>query len=155
MKLYEFSYSQLEKFYCENFDNSHTKLALYLTDSSLNAMSCKSHAVKLSQKLYSNYLGYGVLRNNFIFHLLENVTERLVPAGIPQHWNDFYRWVIFRPKNTESKQPKVLCVGDLEFGFFLWLGSCIVTCVIFFVECVLGKLKHVLCSILRVICHRE
>ncbi|CAG9809591.1 unnamed protein product [Chironomus riparius] len=126
-------------FYCQQIQNSSAKLAFFLPHTELDELysKCKVRGRKLRQNLYSNYLALGVLRNNFIYHLMQDVIDQLIPSGIPQYLIKFYDWIHSRDKRfIFVKIPKVLTLKDLEFGFLCWAAACSTSTAIFLIEIV-------------------
>jgi hypothetical protein len=78
---------------------------------------------------------FGLERNNFLMPTLNHIMNRLIPSGIPKHLADYGMWFIYRQFDVEVKDPrKILSLGDLEFGFVLWLIACSVSLLVFFGE---------------------
>lgn len=127
----------LQNTYCTFINNSSKKIAFFVphTAASEYDFECKAFGHRLDQILYSTHIGFAVHKNNFIFKLLQNVTQQLIPAGIPQYLAKFFEWSIFK-SHTEIivKSPSVLTLSDLKFGFILWMYSCGVTILVFAYE---------------------
>ena len=123
--------------YCSNISDYSKRLAYFvpLEDISVCEFKCKIYGHKLDQILFSTQIGFAAHRNHFIFHLMQNVTQRLIPAGIPQHLKKMYTWSLFKVHTEKSdKDPSVLTLEDLEIGFILWMYSCAVTWIAFVLE---------------------
>lgn len=72
--------------------------------------------------MLSSFLTYG---NSFIYEVLNEVLEKTIPAGIPQHLIEYHTWLMYKKyEPNEDSEPRVLTVDDLTFGFVLWMGSC-------------------------------
>lgn len=75
-------------------------------------------------------------KNHYLFGIINEVMERIVPSGIPQflhnfhRWNDFLRIMIDPPQ----KQTEVLTMNDLGFGFVMWLVACAISTFGFIIE---------------------
>lgn len=75
------------------------------------------------------------LRNSFIYEILNEVLEKTLPSGIPQHLIKFHYSIIFQKyEPVVDNSPKVLTLDDLGFGFVLWLGACAISIVGFILE---------------------
>ena len=125
--------------YCQQIQNSSAKLAFFLPHTEEDELynKCKVRGRKLRQNLNSNYLGLGVLENNFIYHLMQDVIDQLIPSGIPQYLIKFYDWIHSRDKVfVFVKKPQVLTLKDLEFGFFCWAAACCTSTAVFLIEIV-------------------
>ncbi|KAL7011985.1 hypothetical protein ACKWTF_014549 [Chironomus riparius] len=74
-------------------------------------------------------------RNSLIYHVLNDVLEKLVPAGIPKYLEDFHTQHLFKTyKPVVDSSPRPLKVTDLCFGFVLWLCACGASAGVFLVE---------------------
>ena len=107
----------------------------YIQYVSLNSI-CKGAAVKLK-----NFQGDGQLsvlftvRNSFLYKTLNEILEKLIPAGIPQYlikYHEVNLYGSFVP--TVVGGPNVLTIEDLTYGFVLWLGACGVSVAAFLIE---------------------
>jgi hypothetical protein len=70
--------------------------------------------------------------------------ERIIPAGIPQHlweYEDNYKKRLLNSEEVEDSR-RILSLGDLEYGFVLWLIAISVSTTAFFVEFLGPKLKR-------------
>lgn len=88
----------------------------------------------MPMKVGSYIYGVGVMKNNFIYKVTEDVMSDLVEGGIPQHFLSYIRKVILKPKLTDDKEPKRFGVDDLMFGFMIFLESCAVSIFVFVIE---------------------
>jgi hypothetical protein len=86
-------------------------------------------------------MGFSTTRNNFLYHLYQEVTQYLSAAGIPQ-------WIIkshvewwSHPSGISLNGPEVLTTEDLSFGFFIWLMSTGVSIVAFGFELLRNYIK--------------
>lgn len=77
--------------------------------------------LKLKERLINNPLGFSTIRNNFLYHLYEDVTQYLSAAGIPQWMIKVHLEWWSHPNAVNPKGPQVLSINDLSFGFFIWL----------------------------------
>ena len=128
---------ELQYSYCKHINNSSEKIAYFVPNTAATEydFECRSSGHQLDQTLYSTHIGYAVYRNNFIFDLLQNVTQQLIPAGIPQHLAKLYQWIIFKThQEIVYKSPSVLTLEDLRTGFLLWIVACCITIVVFVFE---------------------
>lgn len=137
--------------YCNQIQNSSAKLAFFLPHSEVDEFynKCKVRSIKLRENLYSNYLGLAVLENNFIYHLMQDVIEQLIPSGIPQYLLKFYDWVHSRDKRyIFVKIPKVLTLKDLEFGFLCWAAACCATAMMLMLEIIFKNISNLFMNFL-------
>lgn len=79
---------------------------------------------------------YGVCthQNNFAFHFIDKIMIRLIEAGLPQYMYDTLLNHDMKVLHAEEKGPSVFGLGDLEFGFMVWLGACSVSLGVFACE---------------------
>lgn len=118
--------------------NEKAKMAFFLNDMIERGISRETRVsgIKLNEKLITNSVSFVISRNNFIFELAELVIERLIQAGITKH---LFEYQCFLEKATRVdeitiKNPEVLTINDLSFGFFIWLSACGVTLTVFLCE---------------------
>lgn len=64
-----------------------------------------------------------MVRDHFMYWLVEETLSNLATGGIAQYLYDFYRRSN-SIKLEESNEPKVLNVDDLSYGFVMWFISC-------------------------------
>lgn len=72
-------------------------------------------AEKLDEKLMTTFRALGMSKNSFLFPLLYDVTERLIPTGIVMHLRKLHTWIIYRKTGNveEPSGPSVLSMDDL------------------------------------------
>lgn len=102
----------------------------------------KIQPLEMDESLMTLNLGFGFNANNFMYSLTQDVMDKLLPMGIIQHWMDADFLEIYKGFSN-VKQPKVLNVEDLSFGFVLWLLACGLSCGCFLVEVLYERLKEV------------
>jgi hypothetical protein len=107
--------------------------------------------IKLKQSFLTSPLGVRFSRNHFLYKKTDEVTQRLTSAGIMKNlWNDFHNQ--FKPIPKDIKEPKVLNVDDLRFGFIIWLVACGISSSVFLSEiiiCIMRKLWKLLKKMLQ------
>lgn len=65
--------------------------------------------------------GIGVLRNNFIYGVTEDVMKYLIQGGIAQNFVKYVETVTFKPRQDEEEERKSFGLNDLELGFMVYL----------------------------------
>jgi hypothetical protein len=133
--LHPFDYQQA--FYTQS-QNSSANMALCVDDYLKNSQEFLSREnIGWNQiqdtVLYTTYDAFLFLDNAYYFPMLVNLINNLIPTGIMNHLIDvFYtkRWKFLK---TE-KEPKVLNFDDLQFGFKIWFGSCLIAFLTFLLE---------------------
>jgi len=120
--------SDLSRLYCTFLADDKEKTAFFMEEIQFAAMNsiCRGSAFKLKGFWMNPVLTtLATPRNSFIYDVLNEVLEKLVPAGIPQHLDMFHTEMLFKAyKPFVDKSPKVLKITDLSFGFVLWLCAC-------------------------------
>lgn len=129
-------------------ENSSAKIAFLVSD------IAKRHLVavlnervhQFDERLITFPMGIIFHRNNFLYRLTEEVMEKVIPAGIPQYLFEFHQWMAIRRKITINsvKGPRVLTLGDLNFGFEIWLSACGMACVGYVMEILRFKARKIL-----------
>lgn len=77
----------------------------------------------------------GVSLNNILGDLLSETVSRIVQSGILNHLREEGIWRMYkRLENIVEDNRRIFSLSDLEFGFVLWLASCGVSIVVFFIE---------------------
>lgn len=71
--------------------------------------------------------GVGVMRNNFIYDVTEDVIKLLIQGGIVQNFVKYIENVIFKPFQDEGEEKKPFALKDLEFGFVIYLVACAIS----------------------------
>jgi hypothetical protein len=81
-------------------------------------------------------------KNSFIYEILNEILQKTIPFGIPQYLMNFHYLTLFKHYEVSSdKNPKVLTIDDLSFGFVLWLGACGISLIGFLYEWLKFKLR--------------
>jgi hypothetical protein len=83
----------------------------------------KNRGIILNQRFFVTSVGLATSNNHFIFPLADDVMQNLISAGIPQHLEKFHIDSILHPyqDDDDAKEPIVLSIDDLNFGFIIWL----------------------------------
>lgn len=122
------------KVYCSQVDNSSAKLGFFMSKDLHESLSkyCHNHGIILKEAVPSYLQGFSLIRNHFLFHLMEETTLDLTAAGIVQkiHTDFFKKSPVFEVK----KEPKVLTISSLAFCFQVWLITCAFSIFTFFTE---------------------
>ncbi|KAL7015538.1 hypothetical protein ACKWTF_016505 [Chironomus riparius] len=83
--------------------------------------------------------GFLMAKNNFFFQVIDTVLQKFLQAGII----DFLITERIQPgmQLAVVKEPLMLTINDLNFGFIIWLGFCGASILGFFVEILFFILK--------------
>jgi hypothetical protein len=131
-------------FYCTQIDNSSAKLAFYLGEREMKVHKIFNNCwgIRFDQNLKKWSLGFLFLKNDIYHELVDHILQRILTAGIIQHSIEYHGYFLFpEEKEIDSKDPKVLALSDLSFGFNIWLIACGVSISVLFCELVYPKLK--------------
>jgi hypothetical protein len=86
----------------------------------------------------------GLHKNCILYDLLRDVMEKIIPAGIPQHFWKQEQVIKFKSGLKSGQivdKRKVLSLYNLEYGFVMWMVACGISTVVFFVEFLGPKFK--------------
>lgn len=116
------------KTYCTFFDDPDAKLAFFINDVQHRALNsiCRGAATYLkNSKIIFDMSVLCTARNSFLYNTLNQIMDKMVPAGIPQyllkfHEANLYDYFIPEIKNS----PNILKIEDLFHGFAIWLAAC-------------------------------
>jgi hypothetical protein len=128
----------------EKLNMASSKIAIAISKSDHHNMRSFRSDIPTTLKgsLELEPLGICTMRNNFGFGLLNKTMTELVQGGILQHFLKYIKEYEFRPIPEEDPGPKVLSVGDLEFGFITWLIACGICVLAFLMEILWWFLKR-------------
>jgi len=134
--------------YCNNYDKVSQRKAFFMEDiqySTFNTI-CRGSALKLKRfRKDTTITALLTYKNSFIYEFLDNLLQKTIPFGIPQHLMSFHYFMLFKYYEVLNvKDPKVLTIDDLSFGFVLWLIACGISVIGFFMELLSFKLRKVL-----------
>lgn len=124
--------------------NASAKIALAIDDFYINyyekTFDAKFDWDTLDDNIYVNLEGFGFHESSFTFQMFKKLIDRLIDTGVMYHLAE---------KFYSSKQkflqvyytPKVLCLDDLSFAFFIWLMFCLVSSVAFVGEFIIKAIQ--------------
>lgn len=124
------------KLYSEDMQNSSLKIGIILTEKDHQTLrfAYKNVPQLLKQQYRELMIGFGVFKNNFIYNLFEKTMIPLVESGIPQHFLNRIMKFHLKPPDEEPETPKVFTLNDLQFGFIIWIITCLIAISAFFLE---------------------
>jgi hypothetical protein len=88
----------------------------------------------MTQKIYTYLYGVGMMRNNFIYDVTDEVMSKLVENGIPQYFLRYIRETILQRLPSDVKEPRKFSLDDLQFGFFIHLSCLGISIFVFALE---------------------
>jgi hypothetical protein len=107
-------------------------------------------AVFMKQKLYSEFNGLSIYKNNFISRTSYSTMERLIESGIPQYFHDFvFKFILDLRTSDGSSDAKAFTLDDLSFGFTIWLYACTISSGVFVAEILVFYTKFIAIKIVR------
>ncbi|KAG5670865.1 hypothetical protein PVAND_001098 [Polypedilum vanderplanki] len=129
---------------CEIFTENEPKNAVIVSD--LVYMIVNSTCDKKPKRVQDNFISFpasfAVERLHYIYGILEDTIQCLIPSGILKQSEDFYYWFKFGRKHFEvDAGPKVLTMSDLSYGFNIWLISLSIAISGFFFEIIVHRVK--------------
>lgn len=78
--------------------------------------------------------GICVGHGDFYADQSQKVSNALISAGIVQYWYSYLLDFEIKPVEEAQKEPKVFAIGDLSFGFIVWLVACGISAIGFAAE---------------------
>lgn len=130
----------------DQIQNSSAKLAFFCEERLYHEFTYKfgKTGFMMKDRLYSTTGGVSLIANNFFLRLLEKGMRNLIPSGIPQHSMEYHSAYWIRRLGNFKKNPQVLKIEDLSFGFLIWIGSCGISVAVFMLETINVQLRKFL-----------
>lgn len=95
----------------------------------------------LKERIISEYIGFAVNDNSFMFHSINKFVVRCVESGLSNYIMSRYQVL----KNySDDVEPKVLTLEHLSAGFCVWLACIAVACIAFFMEICFKKISTII-----------
>lgn len=112
--------------FLEKYRNPSEKFAFFADENNLIELNelCKCENKQLKEVLFRYPMGIEIHNAPFIFEIVEETLQLIIPFGIPQHSVNIHRWKWHKKFDAEPKRPQVFTLDSLSFGFVLWLSSC-------------------------------
>lgn len=98
---------------------------------------CDTNPIILDENLMTLPAGVGISRNHYLTSILEKAVKTAIPAGIPQYLYKKFKYDIITLDDRAvkvMKEPYILSLDHLNFGFVIWLIACGVCMCAFFGE---------------------
>jgi hypothetical protein len=127
----------MEKFLTQS-QNSSAKMALCVDEYFENFIESGTQRNHDWNKLedvvlYTTYEVFMFHNFAFYYRMFKNVIDNLIPTGIMNYLIENHYTRKWKFEKLED-EPKVLSLDDLVFGFNIWLGSCLISLIMFFAE---------------------
>ncbi|CAG9799794.1 unnamed protein product [Chironomus riparius] len=90
--------------------------------------------IKLDTVVASAYDAFIFIGPVFYFRMFNKIIDDLIPTGVMNHLIEKYYTKKFRIVHIDDKIPKVFTFDDLSFGFYIWLGFCLISFIGFIAE---------------------
>jgi hypothetical protein len=123
---------------CNIFSRSATKRAMITNQIIISFISagCNVDFNPFKEPFFTIPVTMVIAPNHFLFHAINEVMDRIIPAGIPQHYYNFQMWDRYiRNVHVRSlEELQSLTLDDWGFGFVLWLVACGISTVAFLIE---------------------
>lgn len=145
--LVELSSDELLKNVCDLLSDTSTKTAIAVKAEYVSLIKHKCHKQPIFlEKGYQEVIsGIGLWSRYYLIDKLEIIVNRLTEAGILLQQSNFIHFIRFRDwVQVDEKEPQVLTLETLSFGFVLWLISIGIAILIFKLSksCFVEKIKR-------------
>lgn len=87
--------------------------------------------------------------DNFFADLNAKISNDLISFGIVQYWFNYFLDFEMKPVLQQPKEPKVFDIGDLKFGFIIWLWTCVISFAVFMTEVCYWYAKRAAIKVVR------
>lgn len=116
--------------------DSSEKIAFYADENNLIILNdlCNCENIQLNEVLFRYPMGLELRDGAYIFEIVEETLQLIIPFGIPQHSVELHKWKWHRKFDAEPKRPQVFTLDSLLFGFVLWLIACEISILWFLIE---------------------
>ncbi|KAG5680218.1 hypothetical protein PVAND_009743 [Polypedilum vanderplanki] len=104
-------------------------------------LGCNIKPIRIKETVFTIPSGFGMQRNHYLYEVIEEVLKPMIESGILKHMSDYSFWLFSRRYNENKTWPKVLALGDLSYGFNIWLITCSFAIVVFFWEIITWRIK--------------
>ncbi|KAG5671924.1 hypothetical protein PVAND_002092 [Polypedilum vanderplanki] len=136
---------EFTKIYLDQYKNASAKLAFYADNNIMSEFNslCKCTNLLLQETLFTKQVGLAIEKEHFLYNLIEETLQKIIPFGISQHSADYHKWVLYRGyKEVEKDEPSSYSLADLSFVFILWTITCGISFFVFCYEFLSVKFKH-------------
>jgi hypothetical protein len=81
----------------------------------------------LKERLLSAPVGIRFYKNHFLYHFMDVGIQNMLSGGIIDQSTVYHRGICSEPLYVDPWEPYVFKIGDLLFGFYIWLAACLVS----------------------------
>ncbi|KAG5671926.1 hypothetical protein PVAND_002094 [Polypedilum vanderplanki] len=131
------------KLYLQHYDKSEPKLAFFATDDIMGEFNnlCKCSSLFLAQILWKQQIGLTIDKDHFLFDQVEETLQKIIPFGIPNHFVEYHKWVLYKSVVSEKISSKAFSFHDISIGFIIWIITCSFAFLCFVCEVLWVKFK--------------
>jgi hypothetical protein len=109
-------------------------------------VQCRGKPIWLKEHIYSVSVAARIIRNHYLYFIFEEVMQRTIPAGLPLYL--WYRGKSFQQRirlndTTVYEQP-AFTLGNMDYAFFLFLITSLISIIAFICELIVFKLGKLL-----------
>lgn len=127
--------SEYSNLYCNSSNNDSSKLAFLLPLMTVQVLNTRcEHSLIPVKNFHMPTIpkALGVIRNSILYPIFDKTMKKLIPSGIPQFLPKLYLHLLYGNfQESVKKNPKILTLDDLYFGFVLWLISLSISTIVF------------------------
>lgn len=136
----------------ENVQNSSLKTAFFAQDEIILTSQKGICGNRFKEDYYTLLGGMNHGRNYFLFDVMEKTVQRILPAGIYEHFKDMEFWRQRRKNAAKYKKiergDKLLKMKDLKFMIMIWLVTLGVASGVFVGEVLIKTSKKMLSNLI-------
>lgn len=131
----------LTELYCSQIKNSSAKIAFFTTSLVKKKLdhACGKSGFVIEEKYDWYLMSHMLNKGSLVFETLNDVAQLLMEGGIVQR--NYENFIFSQSFIEPPKQPKVLSIGDLSFGFIIWMEAAGVSSSAFMIELLIPRVK--------------
>lgn len=129
--------SEIIEMYIKSIKDDRRRLAFFMPDIIQRQLYdvFKIRGIILKQRFFVTNVGLSLTSNHFMYPLANDVMRNLISGGIAQYLEKYHTDLVYPYYyEEEAKEPIVLNIEDLSFGFVIWLVTSGISFVIFIYE---------------------
>ncbi|KAG5673234.1 hypothetical protein PVAND_003298 [Polypedilum vanderplanki] len=132
-----YKFVNLKDVSCSLVEEALNKKAAFILDGfeiKVLPFLCTKDFSKLDAPFMSYPVALILQRNHFMYHVINEVVDQTIPAGIPQHWFNVYLENWYKNLSDYKNELKSLKLDDWRFGFDIWLAYLGFSFLVFIIE---------------------
>lgn len=103
---------------------------------------CQNNWKLIDEPIYTTSEVFAFHHTSFYFRIFKAVINKLIDTGIMKYFSDNF-YIRKRKLPISKKEPKILKLEDLSFGFNIWLCSCFLSFMVFVFEFFFGMFRTI------------